>query len=75
MAGHSESGQIKHDAAVFIVQSGVKVETIVQELKELIGTSRSKTPTQLLCSSMVYDVDGDWSDFQLSDYPRNSTQY
>ena len=62
MASHSESGQIKCDAAVFIVQSGVKIATIVRELKELIGTSLSRTPAQLY-SSMVYDVDGDWSDF------------
>ena len=62
MASHSESGQIKYDAAVFIIQNGVMVATIVRELKELIGTSQSKTPIQL-CSSMVYDVDGDWSDF------------
>ena len=44
------------DAAVFIVQSGIKVTTIIQEFKELVG-KLSKIPT-------LYTVyDGDQSDF------------
>jgi hypothetical protein len=46
-------------AAIFIVQTGVKVESIIQEVKELLGTL-SSTPTQFLCT-LVYD--SDQSDF------------
>jgi hypothetical protein len=55
----ADSEQIECDAAIFVVQTGVKIETIIQEVKELLGTL-SSTPTQFLCA-MVYD--SDHSDF------------
>ena len=58
MSDQAKPDQIKCDAAVFVVQNGLKVATIIQEIKDLLGTS-STTPT-FLCT-MVYE--GDQSDF------------
>ena len=56
MADQAKSEQIKCDAAIFVVQNGVQIITIIQEFKELLGRLSSTTPT-----FMVYD--GDQSDF------------
>ena len=58
MADQAKSEQIECDAAIFVVQNGVQVITIIQEFKELLGTLSSPTPT-----FMVYDGIGDQSDF------------
>ena len=52
----AESEQIDCGAAVFIVQSGVQVTTVIQEFKELVETS-SKIPT------VCITYDGKQSDF------------
>ena len=56
MADRTDSEQIECDVAVFIVQSGTKVTTIIQEFNELVATL-CKIPT--LCT--VYG--GDQADF------------